>query len=909
MTEPAIKFNYLFTPMKLSGIRFRLLFLGIIPAFILTSALAYYFINHQLQSLETSLNERGDIITRQLATASVYGVFSGNHQILQELVDTILQEKGVVSVIIINQQNETLAKAQKPIIPDIKYLLNFSAPVVVQPLDNSDSSEDMLFDAANKISIAKNIGRVHIQLSLQNTLINQRTTLINSLLITFFGLLISALLAFRLGYTISLPIIRLTQAVNNISLGRLSTRADFKAKDEIEDLRRGFNVMAIGLEQTHRYLENQVENATSQLRKALNTLEIKNLSLEKAKDLAIAQNEIKSQFIAHISHEIRTPMNGILGFTDLLLKSNQTPQQIDHLQLIRNSAINLLSIVNEILEVSSLESGKFSLNLKPINLRNCLEDAVLLFSNSNSKVKLILDVDHEIPQRINNDPIRLQQIIANILNNAIKFTRQGHIVIRCRLLGDDPTQRSLFITVSDTGIGIAKTDQVRLFSPFLQLSPFAIDTEQGTGLGLSICKNIVARMQGTIGAVSAKGTGSTFWVNLPCDTCMPAMQATNNIHIVIIIAHKITRRAFKNQLLILGYRVYSYASISAFSSMDITHFNLFFIDATINQQQNLGDSAAVQFNNNSELTKKVIILTSNNRSGYLTPETTTLDLPCRSSYLSTLIRTQTGGINVIGASKDLTTNNQATINSSSILIADDNEINRLLLKSQFEQYYQHIDLAKNGREAFEYISTSTYNLIVLDLQMPELTGIELIKKVKTAHCRNANTPIIAITAHAKIDQRQKVIAAGFDDCLIKPILPEHFAAVIDSCLNKKIQMPTTNSLSATDYVQAVLAKTNNDKALANKLFTQLFEELPEQILIINQACGVNEISLATSITHKLHGSASFCGLSEIQNAARNLETTLSEKDIINLSINLEQLEKMVAKFLNDKQHIIKKLRV
>ena len=488
--------------MKLTGIRFHLLLLGIIPAFILTSALAYYFIANQIQNLEISLNERGDIITRQLAFAGVYGVFSGNHPILQELVNPILQEKDVVSVQIFNNHDEILAEAQQLTFPEPKYLLNFTAPVVLQPVGNSN--DETLFYSGVENPPSKVIGNVRIRLSLENTLANQQTVLINSLLITFFGVLVTALLAFRIGHSISLPIIRLTQAVNDISLGNLSTRANFKAEYEIEDLREGFNVMAIGLEQTHQYLENQIEKATRKLTKANIELANKNQSLEKTKQLAVAQNEIKSQFLAHISHEIRTPMNGIIGFTDLLLNSTQNSQQIDRLELIRSSATNLLSIVNEILELSSLESGKFSLNFKSFNLRNCLENSVSLFSTNTKKIELILDVDNCIPLQINNDSIRLQQIITNLLSNALKFTHQGHIIIRCRLLNAHSVQKTIFISISDTGIGI---DPEKLS---LMQEPHQKGEEStGFGLGLHIVKRISDRFGWKLNIKSERGKGAT----------------------------------------------------------------------------------------------------------------------------------------------------------------------------------------------------------------------------------------------------------------------------------------------------------------------------------------------------------------------------------------------------------------
>ena len=892
--------------MNFTGIRIRLLLLGIIPAFFLVAVLAYYFVDNQFHELERSINERGDIITRQLASASIYGVFSGNNQILQELVDTILQEKDVVSAQVYNQQGYTLAEASLLEQPENRYLLNFNAPVILKPVKTLESDETSLFYSTGSKPASRKIGDVQINLSMQSTLASQQTVLYNSLIISITGLLITALFASRLGHTISNPLIKLTQAVNDISKGNMSARADFRADAEIAYLRDGFNVMAIGLQKTQQYLEQRVKQATNQQRETLKDLETQNLTLEQAKEYAIAQNEIKSQFLAHISHEIRTPMNGIIGFADLLLKSELNMRQSDHLLLIRDSATNLLAIVNEILELSSLESGNFSLKNQNFNFRSCLEDAVSLFIPNSKHVELILDIADDIPLQINNDPTRLQQIVTNLLGNSVKFTHRGHIIVRCRLLKDKSKRKSILLTISDTGTGIAPANLAHLFSPFLHSSQYAINNETGTGLGLTIAKNIVERMRGQIGVQSRENIGTTFWASFPArvqNNLQPT--ANRNIAVIVIDPFIISRRAFSNQLVNLGYSVRGFDSIGSYLSLSGFDFDLVFYRVFANMPK-VSELYSLFCLDTATENKPVILLHATSQQTGQADSINALQLPCRSSYLTTIIDTnlRTAPMRIAPTAAV----NDQSCPDLSVLIVDDNEINRLLLKAQIETHCRHLDLAGDGVEALNYLQTTQYNLALVDLQMPGLSGLELIKQARRPDCRNANTRIVAITAHAQSGQRDTIIAAGFNDCLIKPIVTEQIAELLSRPLAAQLEPAKINHLiDERDYVGILLSKTQNNKALVIKLFNQLFAELPDQIDQIKTAIAEFDTQLARETTHKLHGSASFCSLTDIKNNAQNVETALSENNPAQIKIHFQQLENEVANFLHIKQDILNRL--
>ena len=906
--------------MKFTGIRFRLLLLGIGPALFIALILSFYFLQGRVDDLENSLTERGNFTVRQLASASIYGVFSRNRQILNNLVNTLVQEKDIILVRIINNHGEVLAEAIHPPLPANKYILSFSYPVVISPAENDDLSMIERHESDTK---NKQIAQVEIKLSKLNTLKKQRTILFDSLFIIVAILTFTALLASRLGLAISRPVTQLTRAVKEISDGKMEARAEFHADSELEELRTGFNTMAIGLQQTQRYLENQIDNATNKLRFTLKSLKEKNLSLDKSRKLAVAQNEIKSQFLAHISHEIRTPMNGIIGFSELLSRSRLSTQQAEQVLLVKESAVHLLTIVNEILDYSSIESGNFKISFKFFNLYSCLEKTVSFLNVQSHKIPIILDIENDVPSIVKNDPIRLQQIITNLLGNAIKFTCHGHIIIRCRVL----KKNLLIFSVSDTGPGISEQQQKHLFTPFLQQSEFAFDHETGTGLGLTISKNIVERLQGSIGVISRENTGSTFWFTLPVQIQEKAEIKLNNKNIVLIDHFYPRNKAFQHQLERLGYTVHCYDSAEDFTNRHSSVFDfLFFVPLPVkNQAQDIkAKLGPIKTASSSPL----IILNSPDSHIDNDVPFPVLSYPCRSEFLADFLESlQSSKTDYQFIKKPL----QAIARKAgSILIIDDNEINRLVLQSQLEPYYRQITLASNGRHALKLLTSTKYNLILLDLQMPELSGIDLIHLIKEKQCINNDTPIIAITAHAQKNQYQAVIDAGFDDCLIKPI----FALQLYKCIshlqpevtelhpgtvqpNDHKGEGTINATKIDRYCQTeandlncvveLLTRTQQNRKLAKSLFERLFHELPQQIISIADALKKTDYALAADTTHKLHGSVSFCGLTNIQKAAFLLESSLLNHKSDLIENNFYALQDQVRHFLNAQKTIIDQL--
>jgi two-component system sensor histidine kinase BarA len=631
--------------------------------------------------------------------------------------------------------------------------------------------------------------------------------------------------------------------------------------------------------------------ATLKLEQALAALEQRNTELDRARKLAEAQTEIKSQFLAQMSHEIRTPMNGIIGFSELLATTPLSAEQYEMVELISKSARSLLSIINEILDLSKLEAGKVSLRHQKFALRPCLEEAVALLVVQAAQVPVILSIEPEVPRMVWGDPLRIQQIILNLLSNALKFTRRGRVVIRVRTL-DQPGDGHIVFSVSDSGRGIAPADHERLFFPFLQLGEYAIEQERGTGLGLTIVKNIVESMQGTFGVVSKLGLGTTFWFRLPLARAASfGTPRQNDPALILIDDFPISRRALKYQLNDLGFEVSEYSSIAAFE--EAGH------EEGVSDVALVSSSALAQDPSGARSLERikargvspVLVLLSPVHAAklnYAAYGITVLQPPLRSPSIDRTLK-------AIGTVPARAQNRPAPLDKRSkpadkvqdktFLIADDNEINRILLKLQLTKLGVKIIEAKDGGEAYELLASIPFDLVFLDLQMPVMSGLAIMRRLRSEPGVNAKTPVVAVTAHALPDQKHTLVKAGFKTCLIKPILAERLYELVENLLlsghpaesEGSEPVPETTD-SAEAVIQEILERTNGNREVAQAITSKLFQELPLQLEEIKQALALSDRDAARQVAHKMNGSASFCGLRRIRQAASRLEAKLMQDE-------------------------------
>ncbi len=878
------------------GIRFRLFIMGLAPTLLLVISLTAYFIEIQFRYLEQSLLERGNTIATQLAVASTYGVFSANKPMLQAMSDDLLNEKDVVYVSIKDLNGKVLAQSSHILESGNDSLQIFEADVKIQSLRKNSAAIDFSLFETEKQTDDRHIGFVQIGLSQKPIRLARHSFLTNSLTIIVACFVFALLLAFRLSKTISTPLINLTEVANDLANGNMDARAGKNSTTEIATLCESFNSMAIGLQQTQNYLIQQVNNAVKELTVAMESLEEKNQSLEKTTQMAIAQNETKSQFLAHISHEIRTPMNGIIGFIDLLTQSKLSPGQLEQARLIKTSAYGLLTIVNEILDYSSLETGNFKTKNISFDVRECIESSITAIVPRSRDVQIIIDIDTNLPTTVTSDPVRISQVLTNLVGNACKYTKQGHIVIRCILT----RQSRLFVSVSDTGVGIAKNVIKDLFHPFLQISEYAVYKELGTGLGLTIAKNIIERLHGRIGVHSQLGKGSVFWFDIPVDAKEEEHSEIPGAMITVIDPMRLSRKALVKQLNRLGYTSRCFSAITQFRRQheNIREIILYAAGKTLVRD----DDFHIELNRiGSFVGDAKVIFTTHQLHGSSTAEI--LPLPCRSSFLKQVITNALDDRATRSASDSSPDRDNAASHQFPVFIADDNEINRLLLKSQLESRSDDITLAEDGKQALALLRQRKYQLILLDLQMPHYNGLELLKIIKRTDCINHNTPVVAITAHAQSHQRKKLIDAGFDECLIKPVMSDQLNEVLN-LWQPRLQPTHAYSSTDNDYLAQMLEKTSQNKQLAEVLFNKLFNELPGQVRMIQDALDDSEWDKANKIIHKLHGSVGFCGFSVLKEAAQRVEIDLSDGKFDKAKASFTDLQNKIDRFMEHKTDIL-----
>lgn len=530
--------------------------------------------------------------------------------------------------------------------------------------------------------------------------------------------------------------------------------------------------------------------------------------LVKAKDAAETADRAKSEFLAVMSHEVRTPLNAVIGFTSLLLDSPLNDQQRDYLRTIHASGENLLSLVNDILDFSRMEADKFILEKTHFDLRQAIENTLDILGVAAAKkgLELICDLGSETPPIIYGDQNRLKQVILNLAGNAVKFTEVGDVIISVRVVGKQGDFMRLRFEVRDTGPGIEFDRQQELFKPFSQADSTATRRYGGTGLGLAISKRLVKLMGGEVGMESSPGNGSTFWFELPTEvnadreldfaTVMPLRGQS----VILVENNTALRAVITNQLTRWGMQIKSFSrGRDAVFAAEQRRFDVAIIDT------NMRDIDAVRLVERMRRVPRggvdrIIFLEMPGQSAlepHLLPAMVqVLRKPIRISNLLQLLLQSTAAIAVLeptlpeegvpSLQEEVPQAVSAPDDSSAILIprilvADDNAVNRKLVAKMLAKMGYESAMASNGLEALNAVETSQFDVILMDLQMPEMDGLEATRQIRQ---RGLEIPIIAITADAMPDDQIRCAAAGMNDYLSKPVRAAALEASLKQVLGK-----------------------------------------------------------------------------------------------------------------------------
>ncbi|MES9902242.1 MAG: ATP-binding protein, partial [Sedimenticola sp.] len=570
---------------RLSRIKTRALLLSMVPATIMALTLTIYIIDSQLKDHAKLFEERGNAVAQEAAAYCVYGLFSGDQEILKASLQEVSKRAGVTSIKVIDGSNETLTELNNASegapgsADEDQHVRFFSAPVTgyVQSLSLSDYPDQLNTPEDNEKF--NPIGIAVVGLDVTRYTSRQQEIIRNSLLFSIVGLFLTAMVATTLSRKITEPLSRLTKAVIRMKHGEFSAQVPEESKGELRSLEEGFNAMARELQHSQTIMQSQIDQATSGLVQTMEAIEVQNVELDLARKRAISASQGKSDFLATMSHEIRTPMNGVIGFSKLLQKSDLSHEQHELVDTIEKSAFSLLKIINGILDYSKLEHGKLVLDQAPFNIIDCFEDPVTLLAPAahDKMLELVLLIYSDVPPVLVGDEARVRQILVNLIGNAVKFTHEGEIVIRIMVEDETDNDCTLQFSVTDTGIGIPKQSRSGLFHSFHQVSNTTSKMYGGTGLGLSISKKLVESMNGTIELESEEGKGSSFTVTLrlkkPAQPAAIASRPLSGKKCLILDNHHLTRLSLKHKLTSLGM-VLSDATCDNFEPQQINEADL-----------------------------------------------------------------------------------------------------------------------------------------------------------------------------------------------------------------------------------------------------------------------------------------------------------------------------------------------
>ncbi len=776
------------------GIKGRVLLLTLLPTSLLAMVLGGYFTWVQLSDMRAQLIERGQLIAEQLAPLAATALARKDTAVLNRIANEALDQPDVRAVTFLDARQERLAHAGPSMLTvapagDASHLsmsteldtTHFLLPVLGRHHSLSGATEP---------DDERVLGWVELELSHHGTLLRGYRSLFTSLLLIAAGLGVTALLALRMSRAINAPLELISQGVAQLKEGRMETRLPPMGSNELDELASGINRMAETLQSAQEEMQHNIDQATEDVRQNLETIEIQNIELDLARKEALEASRIKSEFLANMSHEIRTPLNGILGFTNLLQKSELSPRQQDYLTTIQKSAESLLGIINEILDFSKIEAGKLVLENLPFNLRDLIQDALTMLAPAahEKQLELVSLVYRDTPIQLQGDPQRLKQILTNLVGNAIKFTQGGTVAVRAMLEDESDDRAQLRISVQDTGIGLSEEDQQALFKAFSQADNSLSRQAGGTGLGLVISKRLIEQMGGEIGVDSTPGEGAEFWISLSLpksrdDNEEPGASWAAGQRVALLEPQELTRRSLHHQLTDFGLEVSEFADLDSLQEslrnpppgqLPIS-LAVLGVSAAIHPPEELSQS----FWEFERLGCKTLVLCPTTEQAQYHATLPDEQVEAKPACTRKLQRKLQELLQVRPTRSDKP-HAMVSGRPPRLLCVDDNPANLLLVQTLLSDLGAQVTAVDSGYAALEVVQRERFDLVFMDVQMPGMDGRQATEAIRRweAEREVSPVPVIALTAHALSNEKRALLQAGMDDYLTKPIDEQQLAQVV-----------------------------------------------------------------------------------------------------------------------------------